>query len=295
VSDFSQYLLHPENRKQLSFLLRESGYAPDRPDFPPSGWRHRRAWAEFEDTMLEEARRRQAAAAASAPADSKPEADAPPLDPYRNSPQGLSPETKTPHRLDRTKEQHAGMVLGIAISTIRGRDSHGDVRDFYLCRPGDDVEVIFPSAGAKPEPVNTIFTVVDLYESKMSEYDATFAFVPLRKLQDLRGMIDPETGVASVTSIQIKLKPGADLNAARDKLRAAFPPDTFPFQIETWRDMQGPLLSAVRMETTILNILLFLIIAVAGFGILATFFMIVVEKTRDIGIPRRLVRRAAGS
>ena len=30
--------------------------------------------------------------------------------------------------------------------------------------------------------------------------------------------------------------------------------------------------------------LLFLIIAVAGFGILAIFFMIVVEKTRDIGI-----------
>jgi lipoprotein-releasing system permease protein len=42
------------------------------------------------------------------------------------------------------------------------------------------------------------------------------------------------------------------------------------------------------METTILNILLFMIIAVAGFGILATFFMIVVEKTRDIGILKSL-------
>jgi len=47
-------------------------------------------------------------------------------------------------------------------------------------------------------------------------------------------------------------------------------------------------LAAVQMETTILNILLFLIIAVAGFGILATFFMIVVEKTRDIGILKSL-------
>ncbi len=52
--------------------------------------------------------------------------------------------------------------------------------------------------------------------------------------------------------------------------------------------MQGPLLAAVRLETTILNILLFLIIAVAGFGILATFFMIVVEKTRDIGTLKAL-------
>ena len=43
-----------------------------------------------------------------------------------------------------------------------------------------------------------------------------------------------------------------------------------------------------------LNILLFLIIAVAGFGILAIFFMIVVEKTRDIGILKSLGARAAG-
>ena len=41
-------------------------------------------------------------------------------------------------------------------------------------------------------------------------------------------------------------------------------------------------------KPTILNILLFLIIAVAGFGILATFFMIVVEKTRDIGTLKAL-------
>ena len=42
------------------------------------------------------------------------------------------------------------------------------------------------------------------------------------------------------------------------------------------------------METAVLNILLFLIIAVAGFGILAIFYMIVVEKTRDIGILKSL-------
>jgi lipoprotein-releasing system permease protein len=53
-------------------------------------------------------------------------------------------------------------------------------------------------------------------------------------------------------------------------------------------DKQGALLAAVQMETAVLNVLLFLIIAVAGFGILAIFFMIVVEKTRDIGILKSL-------
>jgi lipoprotein-releasing system permease protein len=48
------------------------------------------------------------------------------------------------------------------------------------------------------------------------------------------------------------------------------------------------------MEMAVLNILLFMIIAVAGFGILAIFFMIVVEKTRDIGILKSLGAGAPG-
>jgi lipoprotein-releasing system permease protein len=88
------------------------------------------------------------------------------------------------------------------------------------------------------------------------------------------------------TAIQIKLRPGADLLEVRDKLRAAFRPEQYG--IYSWRDKQGPLLAAVQMETAILNVLLFMIIAVAGFGILAIFFMIVVEKTRDIGILKAL-------
>ena len=76
------------------------------------------------------------------------------------------------------------------------------------------------------------------------------------------------------------------MNAVRDMLRANFPPQVF--KISTWRDKEGALLAAVQMETAVLNVLLFLIIAVAGFGILAIFFMIVVEKTRDIGILKSL-------
>ena len=179
-------------------------------------------------------------------------------------------------------------MLGISICSIRSRDEDGEVRDYFLCAPGDDVQVTFPNSGRPPRAVSDSFTVVDLYESKMSEYDSSFAFVPLSRLQSLRGMIDQERGVAHVSAIQIKLREGADLNQARDRLQARFPAMQYGYRIETWKDMQGPLLSAVQLETMILNILLFLIIAVAGFGILATFFMIVVEKTRDIGILKSL-------
>lgn len=189
---------------------------------------------------------------------------------------------------DPRTEQHTGLILGIALASYRGADG----KDRFLVLPGDDVRVTFPTAGTPPKAVSDVFTVTDFYESKMSEYDAQFVFVPLRKLQELRGMIDPGTGVGNVTSIQIKLKEGVDLNRFRDKLRASFPPELYG--IYTWRDKQGPLLAAVQMEKAILNILLFLIIAVAGFGILAIFYMIVVEKTRDIGILKSLGASSRG-
>lgn len=99
-------------------------------------------------------------------------------------------------------------------------------------------------------------------------------------------MIDRTTGIARFSSIHVKLAPGIDAETVRDRLQAAFP--VHEFTVSTWRDKQGPLLAAVQTETAVLNVLLFMIIAVAGFGILAIFFMIVVEKTRDIGILKSL-------
>jgi lipoprotein-releasing system permease protein len=131
----------------------------------------------------------------------------------------------------------------------------------------------------------------------MHEYDSNFAFMPLARLQKIRGMIDPVTGMATVSSIHMRFRPGTDLAGMRDRIESRMTANQLyysPYIIETWQDSQRPLLSAVDIELTILNILLFLIIAVAGFGILATFYMIVVEKTRDIGILKALGAPSSG-
>src|SRR4029079_1926951 len=64
--------------------------------------------------------------------------------------------------------------------------------------------------------------------------------------------------------------------------------DGYFFQINTWEEKQGSLLKAVAIERGLLNLLLFMIVGVAGFCILAIFSMIVREKTRDIGILKSL-------
>ncbi|MGI8982876.1 MAG: ABC transporter permease [Pirellulaceae bacterium] len=280
VSQFREYLLHAENRRKLSFQLREDGYGDKDHPLPPSGWKHRRVAAVLEREYLqqqEEMYRESQKLEGSQPQPLKGEPEIP-KSPFDH----VKPDAEEGEEFDKSKEQYTGAILGIALGCIKLRDPEGKVKDYYLCRPGDDVTVTFASAGQKPQALNQQFTVVDFYESKMSEYDSGFVFVPLKALQEARGMTD------AVTTIQLKLRPGADLNAIRDKLRARFPAEEYPYRIQTWRDMQGPLLAAVQMETTLLNILLFLIIAVAGFGILATFFMIVVEKTKDIGILKAL-------
>ncbi|MEO1528756.1 MAG: FtsX-like permease family protein [Planctomycetota bacterium] len=294
VSDFGKYLLHPENQTLASFDLREGGYAPDRRELTHAGWKHRRARVAYE-RAVEEERAQMEALRRKASGESEETGeetltfdDGPSFQPMLSPELTGGTETTLAATMDPMTEQFPGIILGVSTCSSRLRDANGEVVDHYYAQPGDDVRMIFPNASDDTKVVNQKFTVVDLYESGMSEYDSTFAFCRLDQLQEFRGMINPETGVKSVTTIQLKLVEGADLNQVRDTLRARFPPDLYAYNIQTWRDLQGPLLSAVRLETTILNILLFLIIAVAGFGILATFFMIVVEKTRDIGTLKAL-------
>ena len=302
VSDCADYLQHPKNRDAPSFQLRDGGYdvqdrelgeeSPYRHGMEMAGWPHRRRIGAEEKAWV-------AAQKKNNPQLAVPERVGR-ADPFSGiatplraaeSEEGVVQQwgpVSEDRVYDKATQQETGVIIGYALAQVLGRE--GD--HYFLVLPGDDVKLTFPTAGTPPKAVSGSFTVVDFYQSKMSEYDSAFVFAPIEKLQEMRGMINPSTGVANVNSIQVKLRQGADLEAVRDKLRAAFPPELYA--ISTWRDKQGPLLAAVQMETAILNILLFLIIAVAGFGILAIFFMIVVEKTKDIGILKSLGASGGG-
>ncbi len=194
--------------------------------------------------------------------------------PNLNEPPPPDPPPSKPH-------EPQGVILGYAIAHYRDRNAPADLpnKDIRTLEPGDEV-VITTVSGAKMSPVFDRFVVSDYFKSEMSEYDSNYVFMPIEHLQKLRTMED------RVTSIQIKLK---DYNKAPKvvaRLREMFA--HAPLEVQTWEQKQGAVLAAIRVEKGILNILLFLIIAVAGFGILAIFSMIVVEKTRDIGILKAL-------
>jgi len=54
--------------------------------------------------------------------------------------------------------------------------------------------------------------------------------------------------------------------------------------IKTWRERQGPLFDAVKMEKNMMALMLLLIIAVAAFNIVSALVMVVTEKQGDIAV-----------
>ena len=375
VTALSQYLQHPENRRQLSFDLREGGYDVQNPNFgdsgtvrlrlADSGWRKRREDAEYARYRWQEQQRQREMYANMKKPDSAPTnkdvvdyaaenaADAaensggdpyaaalanlpePPVydevgddpnesetpgDPTALAEDAQEEEEDGPKRpstllgtpFDGLKEfetkfdpgtmQETGVIVGVGLVAgmrrkhLNPETGKTEVRESLLRVPGDDVTLSFLASGAVnslPSIVYDRFTIVDLYECHMAEYDDTMVFVPIEKLQTLRKMI-ADNGTKMATHLLIKAKPGVKIEDLRDRLANS---EEFPEQlyaIETWKDQQATTLAAVATEQAILNVLLFISIAVAGFGILAIFFMIVVEKTRDVGILKSLGASGTG-
>jgi lipoprotein-releasing system permease protein len=191
--------------------------------------------------------------------------------------EGRPPPAPTPMRVT----VPCGVIVGNLLASYREKDPDDPtkINIRYLLPRGQEV-ILTTVGGQKLAPVYDNFVVVDYFESQMSEYDSQYVFVPLDYLQRLRSMPD------RVSSIQIKLKNYEEAEEVVKTLRMLFPFEGL--NVATWEQKQGPLLHAIAIEKGILNVLLFLIIGVAGFGILAIFTMIVAEKTRDIGILKAL-------
>ena len=213
----------------------------------------------------------------------------------RDAPKGEENDAFDRELRAQMKEQvpERGAIIGWAIGTIHRQGPRGG-EDMFIAPPGTKIALVFPKAGNRPEASYDDYSVVGYFKSGMSEYDSQHVYVPLERLQQMRLLVD-EQGRGAVNAIQIKVKPGVDIDRLKWQVQSALErlrPMTF--RVATWEEKQGPLLAAVLIEQSILNLLLFMIIAVAGFGILAIFSMIVVEKTRDIGVLKALGASTSG-
>jgi lipoprotein-releasing system permease protein len=173
-----------------------------------------------------------------------------------------------------------GIIMGSALASYREPAKDGvEAHDEFVLNRGDSV-TIYTLGCEEFEPIWDEFVICDFIQTGMSDFDSSTVFVSLDRLQRLRTM----NGRSN--TLQMRLKDPNEIKYVKEMLQKIFPPSDF--RVSTWEDKQGVLLAAISVERGILNLLLFMIIGVAGFGILAIFSMIVTEKTRDIGILKSL-------
>lgn len=119
------------------------------------------------------------------------------------------------------------------------------------------------------------FRVAGIFEFGMYEYDANLAFTSLAAAQDFFAMGE------TVSGIEVKVDDIFQADRIAEAIQARL---GFPYSARDWMKSNRNLFSALKLEKTMMFIILVLIIIVASFNIVSTLMMIVVEKGREIGI-----------
>ncbi|MCU4675344.1 lipoprotein-releasing ABC transporter permease subunit [Catenovulum sp. 2E275] len=143
-------------------------------------------------------------------------------------------------------------------------------------RVGDKIRVMLAKGSTYTPmgrvPVQRNFTVAAIFNAG-SDADAN---VVLIHIQDLNRLL--RQPVEQVSSVRLYLDDAFNLNFAKQSILAKHP----DWQITDWRQTQGELFEAVKMEKNMMWLMLALIIAVATFNIVSALVMVVNDKRVEI-------------
>ena len=164
------------------------------------------------------------------------------------------------------KSHEYGIVLGVEVAAGLG------------VMPGDKVTVIVPQVQVTPAgviPRIRRFTVVGVYEIGHPEYDGMSGFIELSDASRL-------------------FRLGDDVGGIRLKLDDMFAAQSVGQDLKTkgygtvtdWSEQHGSLFRAVKTERIVMTLILFLVVCVALFNLVASLMMAVNDKEADIAILR---------
>ncbi|OIO38138.1 MAG: lipoprotein-releasing system transmembrane subunit LolC [Candidatus Omnitrophica bacterium CG07_land_8_20_14_0_80_50_8] len=144
----------------------------------------------------------------------------------------------------------------------------------FHVRIGHSLSVLSPDSR---KPMH--FRVDGFFTSGMYEYDANLIFLNLKTAQELFGL-----GKA-VSGISVSLKDAQQAEREKRQIQASL---KFPYYVYTWMDMNKTLFGALRLEKIVMFLILALIIFVACLNIAGSLTILVMDKTKDIGVLKSL-------
>ena len=164
-------------------------------------------------------------------------------------------------------ERLPGVVLGSALA------------DRFFLRQGDELILISPLGGPAtplgPAPRLLKFRVAGVFQAGFFQFDEGFAYTSLAQAQRFMKLPDVVSGIEVRTA-----------DAYRSQ-RTALEIESIlggPFFTRDWKTFFPGFFQALKGERVMMFVLLSFIMVVAGFIIISTLIMMIMEKSRDIAI-----------
>ena len=179
-----------------------------------------------------------------------------------------------------------GVIIGRTLAEMLGL-SVGDLVTAFSMRRMSRASSEAALAAVRPRVKQ--FRVEGIYATDLHNFDEVFVFTSLEATRDLFRMSTEE-----VTRFDVTLSDPAN---AADVARAIEGEIGFPVMARTIFEVYHGLFAWVNLQESIIPLVIAVIILVAAFNIIGTLLMIILEKTREMGIlasmggSRRAMRR----
>lgn len=144
---------------------------------------------------------------------------------------------------------------------------------------GDEVVLVSPQGLAGGLPKMKRFKVTGILKTGYYEFDNTIVYTDLQNSSDFLGL------KGAVTGLNVKI---TNLDEADDVAAQINNVIGHQYVVKTYAQMNQTLYAALKLEKTVMFIILFLIIIVAALNITSNLILFGTEKLRDIGILRTL-------
>jgi len=177
------------------------------------------------------------------------------------------------HVVEGNYENLAQQPFGIVLGDILARNLGVMV--------GETVDVILPKVTVTPMgvfPRQKRFIVTAVFKSG-SQLDGSTAFIRLADGQRLYQLGDAATGLRIAVD---------DLFQAQTLMARWNKTQDNKYVVRDWSQTQGSLFAAVKMEKTMIALLLLIIVAIAAFNIVSILTMMVNDKRADIAVLRTM-------
>lgn len=173
--------------------------------------------------------------------------------------------------LDQQASDQRGLVIGREVAQNLGLAVGDLVTAFALSTPDSEKRVL----GVRPPRVEQ-FRVLGIYDTSLKNIDDVYIFTDLGTARRLGGV--PRT---SVSRLNVTVRDPSTIDSLAARIENRF---GFPIAARTVYEQYAGLFAWVNLQQSIIPLVIGVIVIVAAFNIIGTLLMLMLEKTREIGV-----------